>query len=227
MDAETTAVDNAVQTGDNSVEAAAAAKQTPETGAKDESVKDSAETSGQQTSKSNSKPQDELADNLSEDDKPVTDWSKVDLKLPKDAPIDEAILAAFGEQAKALGLTPKQARSLAAWQLDLAENARNELMQAGIAELRKDWGKAAEANQTAVMSLISRIDRKLGNDAFSKGLDASGATCNAAVCKGLLAIANMLSEDSFGGSDGARQQKPETATEGIENAFNEMKSRSR
>lgn len=161
----------------------------------------------------------------SPDDLPITDWSKVDLGLPKDAVIDESVLAAFGEQAKTLGLTPRQAKALAAWQLELAHNAQNELMEAGVAELRKEWGARAQANQQAVLSLISRIDRKMGNDAFSKALDSSGATRHAAVCKGLLAIASMLSEDSLGAGNGAMPPKHETALEGIENAFREMKSK--
>ncbi len=164
-------------------------------------------------------------DQQSPDDLPITDWNKVDLGLPKDAAIDEGVLAAFGEQAQALGLTPKQARALAAWQLELAKNAQNELMEAGVAELRKEWGNKAQTNQQAVLSLISRIDRKMGNDAFSKALDSSGATCHAAICKGLLTIASMLAEDSIGGGNAATPPKPETALEGIENAFREMKSK--
>ena len=173
--------------------------------------------------------QDGLAENQtpqqSPDDLPITDWGKVDLGLPKDTAIDENVLASFGEQACKLGLTPKQARALAAWQLELAQNAQNELMEAGVAELRKEWGSKAQSNQQAVLSLISRIDRKMGNDAFSKALDASGATCHAAICKGLLTIASMLAEDSIGGGNAATPPKPETALEGIENAFKEMKGK--
>lgn len=164
-------------------------------------------------------------DQQSPDDLPITDWSKVDLGLPKDAAIDENVLTSFGEQACKLGLTPKQARALAAWQLEFVQNAQNELMEAGVAELRKEWGSKAQANQQAVLSLITRIDRKIGNDAFSKALDASGATRHAAVCKGLLTIASMLAEDSLGGGNAATPPKPETALEGIENAFKEMKGK--
>lgn len=170
--------------------------------------------------------QDEGGTGLSDDDTPITDWSAVDLGLPEDAAIDENVLAAFGEKSVELGLTPKQAKALANWQLELARETREAQLEAGVAELRKAWGKKADANQKAVVALLSRIDRQLGNDEFSRAIGASGAANSPAVCKGLLAIAQMLSEDTMGrGGSGDMPIKPETALEGIENAFREMKSR--
>ena len=136
------------------------------------------------------------------------------------------MLAAFGEKSVELGLTPKQAKALASWQLELARETREAQLEAGVAELRKAWGKKADANQKAVVALLSRIDRQLGNDEFSRAIGASGAANSPAVCKGLLAIAQMLSEDTMGrGGSGDMPIKPETALEGIENAFREMKSK--
>jgi len=170
--------------------------------------------------------QDEGRTGLSDDDTPITDWSAVDLGLPEDAAIDENVLAAFGEKSVELGLTPKQAKALASWQLELARETREAQLEAGVAELRKAWGKKADANQKAVVALLSRIDRQLGNDEFSRAIGASGAANSPAVCKGLLAIAQMLSEDTMGrGGSGDMPVKPETALEGIENAFREMKSK--
>lgn len=170
--------------------------------------------------------QDEGRTGLSDDDTPITDWSAVDLGLPEDAAIDENVLAAFGEKSVELGLTPKQAKALASWQLELARETREAQLEAGVAELRKAWGKKADANQKAVVALLSRIDRQLGNDEFSRAIGASGAANSPAVCKGLLAIAQMLSEDTMGrGGSGDMPIKPETALEGIENAFREMKSK--
>lgn len=170
--------------------------------------------------------QDEGGTGLSDDDTPITDWSAVDLGLPEDAAIDENVLAAFGEKSVELGLTPKQAKALASWQLELARETREAQLEAGVAELRKAWGKKADANQKAVVALLSRIDRQLGNDEFSRAIGASGAANSPAVCKGLLAIAQMLSEDTMGrGGSGDMPIKPETALEGIENAFREMKSK--
>lgn len=170
--------------------------------------------------------QDEGRTGLSDDDTPITDWSAVDLGLPEDAAIDENVLAAFGEKSVELGLTPKQAKALASWQLELARETYEAQLEAGVAELRKAWGKKANANQKAVVALLSRVDRQLGSDEFSRAIGASGAANSPAVCKGLLAIAQMLSEDAMGrGGSGDMPVKPETALEGIENAFREMRAK--
>ena len=170
--------------------------------------------------------QDEGRTGLSDDDTPITDWSAVDLGLPEDAAIDENVLAAFGEKSVELGLTPKQAKALASWQLELARETYEAQLEAGVAELRKAWGKKANANQKAVVALLSRVDRQLGSDEFSRAIGASGAAKSPAVCKGLLAIAQMLSEDAMGrGGSGDMPVKPETALEGIENAFREMRAK--
>lgn len=170
---------------------------------------------------------DKADDNAADmEDQPIRDWSAVDLGLPEDAAIDESALAAFGEKSVELGLTPKQAKALASWQLELARETHEAQIEAGVAELRKAWGRKADANQKAVVALLSRVDRQLGSDEFSRAIGASGAANSPAVCKGLLAIAQMLSEDTMGrGGSGDMPIKPETALEGIENAFREMKSK--
>ncbi len=170
---------------------------------------------------------DKADDNAADmEDQPIRDWSAVDLGLPEDAAIDESVLAAFGEKSVELGLTPKQAKALASWQLELARETHEAQIEAGVAELRKAWGKKADANQKAVVALLSRVDRQLGSDEFSRAIGASGAANSPAVCKGLLAIAQMLSEDAMGrGGSGDMPVKPETALEGIENAFREMRAK--
>lgn len=170
---------------------------------------------------------DKADDNAADmEDQPIRDWSAVDLGLPEDAAIDESALAAFGEKSVELGLTPKQAKALASWQLELARETHEAQIEAGVAELRKAWGRKADANQKAVVALLSRVDRQLGSDEFSRAIGASGAANSPAVCKGLLAIAQMLSEDAMGrGGSGDMPVKPETALEGIENAFREMRAK--
>lgn len=170
---------------------------------------------------------DKADDNAADmEDQPIRDWSAVDLGLPEDAAIDENVLAAFGEKSVELGLTPKQAKALASWQLELARETYEAQLEAGVAELRKAWGRKANANQKAVVALLSRVDRQLGSDEFSRAIGASGAANSPAVCKGLLAIAQMLSEDAMGrGGSGDMPVKPETALEGIENAFREMRAK--
>ncbi len=52
-----------------------------------------------------------------------------------------------------LGLTPNRQRPQQAWQLELARETYEAQLEAGVAELRKAWGKKANANQKAVVAL--------------------------------------------------------------------------
>ena len=158
------------------------------------------------------------------DNAPITKWEDVSLDLPEVAEVDRDILDSFGKTAVALGLTPNQARALANWQLEAVAGKREALMEAGIKELSREWGSRAGANQRAVLSLISRIDRDLGDESFSTALGRSGATCHAGVVRGLLAVARLLSEDSMGKAGaGARAEHDETALEGLNNALREAR----
>jgi len=159
------------------------------------------------------------------DSTPITDWSSVKLDLPEGM-VDETVLGSFGKAAVELGLTPKQARALASWQLDTIAEQRQALMDAGIQQLSKEWGSKAEANQQEVLALISRIDRAAGDDSFSKALGMSGATCFPGVVKGLLSIARMISEDSIGTAGAAgMSEHDETALEGLNAALKEAQRR--
>lgn len=158
------------------------------------------------------------------DDAPITDWSTVNLDLPADAAVDPDVLDGFGKTAVELGLTPRQARALAHWQLESVAAQREALMEAGVGELSRAWGGKAAHNQQAVLSLISRIDRLTGDESFSTALGRSGATCFPGVVKGLLAVAGLLSEDSMGGGGAAGQaEHEETALEGLENALKDAR----
>ncbi len=158
------------------------------------------------------------------DDAPIRDWSGVKLDLPEDADVDEAVLGSFGKAAVELGLTPRQAKALANWQLDAVARGRERLMEAGAEELSKEWGGKAADNQKAVLSLISRIDRMTGGDGFSRALGQSGATCFPGVVRGLLAVAGLLSEDGMGKGGAAGQaEHEETALEGLNNALKEAR----
>ena len=159
-------------------------------------------------------------------DAPITDWSKVKIDVPEGAAIDQALMDDFGKAAVAMGLTAKQANALVNFQLDAIARSREGLMQAGARELARDWGSRAAANQKAVLTLITNIDRQLGNDSFSRALNDCGATCLPAVVKGLLAVANLVSEESLGrGGAAAQPEHEETALEGLQNAFTAARKR--
>ena len=138
-----------------------------------------------------------------ESDDAIKDWSKVKIDLPEGSPVDQTVLGDFGKAAVELGLTEKQAKALVEFQLEAIAKQKDRLMEAGIKELTKEWGSKIQENQKTVLTFIANIDRELGGNAFSKALDACGATCLPAVCKGLLHIAKSVSEDSMGRGGGA------------------------
>lgn len=149
---------------------------------------------------------------------PITDWSKVDLGLAKDAPVDEALLASFGEAAVKMGLTPAQAKAAINWQLEAIKEAQEAYADEQFAALKKAWGKKMAACGTKVNELVTRIDGKVAG--FSEAFAKSGAANSALVLQGLLAIATMLEEDGLGaGASGGGSEKQETAEEGILAAY--------
>lgn len=154
---------------------------------------------------------------------PITKWEDVDLGLPKDAEINQEILAQFGKQAVELGLSPKQAKALAQWNYEAGLAMRRQLLEDGTAQLKKAWGNNYEARRQAAITLISQLDRELGNDAFSKALNACGAACHAPIVLGLAHLAERLAEDSMGKSQPDGASHTESALEGLQNALAEAR----
>lgn len=156
-------------------------------------------------------------------DMPITDFSSVDLGLG-DAPVDKVVIEAYGAMCEELKLTPRQAASLAQFELRSMGEARERLTAEAIGELKRDWGKEAQANQLKIVELVKRIDQQLGGNDFSQALEASGVTCYAPFAKGLLALTEMLGEHNLGaiGGTGAGQ-KTETALDGLTEIFNKAR----
>lgn len=201
-----------------------------ETGAEAQSPPQS-EPARQETAQENAAPQSgenagaqEEQAKADPENSPITDWDKTDLGFGKDSGIDPDLYASFGKTAVELGLTPKQAKALAQWQMDSMAQAREQLYKSGAAELSKEWGTKAEHNKNQVISLVSRIDRELGNDSFSKTLGICGATCHAPIVRGLFALSRLISEDSMGKAGGAGMpEKEETVLEGLQDAFRQAR----
>lgn len=159
------------------------------------------------------------------DDSPITDWGKVDLGLPEGVSIEPELMESLGKAMIASGISPKQARELARWNLEAIGGIRERQLSRGMEELRKAWGDKAEANRVAALGVVTRIDREmaragLGEGAFSKALADSGAAFSPAIVRALHVVSQWLSEDSAGSQNGARmEEKPETALEGLNAAF--------
>lgn len=156
---------------------------------------------------------------------PLTAWAADTVSMPEGVEADAELLAGFGAAAVAAGLSKKQAQALVDWQTKYIQTQAQARLDAGVQALQKAWGARAEANQKAVLGLVSRIDRLMGDDSFSRALGESGATLHPGVVRGLHRIAQLMSEDSIGNAAGAPAEHDETAFEGLENALRESKGR--
>lgn len=157
------------------------------------------------------------------DTRPITKWEDVNLGLPEDARLSPELLADFGRQAVELGLNPKQARALAQWEYQTGLSIRQQLLESGTEQLKKAWGGRYEANRQAALTLVSQLDRELGDESFSKALNACGAAYQAPIVMALAHLAGRLAEDSMGKSQPDAASRPETALEGLENALAEAR----
>ena len=165
-----------------------------------------------------------VKDNNSE---PIQDWSKTDIVFPKDFKVNQESYASFGKVAVKAGLTQAQAQALVDWQIQEISEAKQALLEAGTEELQKEWGTKYEANQKAALGFVQRIDRLVGNEEFSKALNASGAAMHPGIVKGLYKMSEIISEDSIGAGAGAGSVQKESAYDGIVNALNEQRQRAK
>lgn len=148
----------------------------------------------------------------------AADWENLIKVLPDGA--DAALVGRFAETARAQGLSVEQARSLMAWQLSEVSALREQMTERGRAELAREWGEHAEANRQAALNVLTRIDKQLGNDGFSRAIGESGVACYPGFVRGLLALAGYMSEDSLktAASQGSSAQA-ETALDGLREIF--------
>lgn len=160
------------------------------------------------------------------DESVISDFAKFDLGLPENAAVDEETLASFGKQVEALGLTGKQAKALANWQLNAVEEYRQRLVATGKAELEEEWGGKAGQYQKSIMELLAHVNKELGSgEKFSKALERCGALCDADMMRGLKYLASLRTEDALGLQSGASAiERPETPLEALEGIFGKKKS---
>lgn len=134
---------------------------------------------------------------------PITEWERFKETL-SNPDIDQTTLDAFGRDcAMALGLSPKQARGLIDWQLDLIKKAQ-EAQDAAyektlIAEqkaIMDAWGDAKDANAKLVDLAVGRIEQV--SPGFTEAMRKLGAHNSSAILGGLLAVGKLLDEDSQG-----------------------------
>ena len=150
-------------------------------------------------------------------DEKISDWGKFQPEIPEGVEVSKEALASFGETAVAAGLTARQANALIGWQIKEIQAQQQAMYDLGKEELQKEWGPKFQANTKAVVGLISKIDRMLGDGSFSKSINSSGAGLHPGVIRGLYKLSELISEDSLGKSGaGAAPDQPEDALQGIE-----------
>lgn len=203
---------------------AAGEKNDPQTGA-DKADKEENKKQDGKSENSQDKGKEDRQDKKDDpDSQPITDWSKVDLGLPEDAQLDPELLKSFGAAAVDMGLTKAQAKAAVEWQLNAIRERREAYYNQQEKEIQKAWGKNVQANNNKIIALAARIDRMKGCENFSKALKESGAAFSADMCKGLLAIANLLDEDGITAGEGTGGgDRAETALEGITAALEEAR----
>lgn len=154
-------------------------------------------------------------------DIPIEKFDDVDLGLGE-APVDKAVMAAFGEECVKLKLTPRQAAGLAQFQLAAIEKARTELTNETLKQLQKEWGKDAGQNQQAIIALVDKVDAQIGGG-FRQVLEESGASCYAELGRALLCISEMLGEDALGPTTSTQGGGKESALDGLKAVFGAAK----
>lgn len=148
---------------------------------------------------------------------PITDWAKVDLELG-DALVDGELVESYGKLACEVGLTPKQARALAHWQLDAIDSRGRQALAEQAKILEREWGAATDANKEVVDNFCKRVARTPGLENFYEEFVRCGAAGNATMFRAMHYISQLLREDSAG-RIGGQGCVVESAEEGIRDAF--------
>lgn len=172
--------------------------------------------------KSDGKKDDSGEKETDPDEAPITDFSKADLTLRGDVPLDRELYESFGKNiVEKYGLSKKLAQEIVNLQMDHVANRQKAYDREQATALSKAWGRNEEANKKRVLSLLGRVDRIEGLEDFSKIMGDSGATGNALILRGLCEIAKLLEEDGTGaaGAGADAGAKEETAIEGIRDAL--------
>lgn len=153
--------------------------------------------------------------------KPITDWTKVKLDLPDGAQIDQGLLDSFGtEVAVKLGLSQKQANAVVNFQLRKIAEFQEAQAREQTTQLQKLWGANELANKQKVVGLLHRVCQQKGCEDFARAFGESGASGDARVLNGMLAICRMFDEDGTGpGVAAGTGDEPQDALTGIKEAF--------
>ncbi|HEY7824054.1 MAG TPA: hypothetical protein VIG24_14530 [Acidimicrobiia bacterium] len=141
------------------------------------------------------KPADDPADTVPED-------GKYDLKMPDGVEVDQALLDEIGPEFKELGLTTKQAQSLAD-KFIAAQEAKGKAQADGWSKTVADWVDTAKADPEmggakwdSTVKAASGVVGKFGNDGLKEFLNASGAGNHPEMIRFMAKVGAVISEDN-------------------------------
>ncbi|MCC6863269.1 MAG: hypothetical protein IT544_00470 [Rhodobacteraceae bacterium] len=141
------------------------------------------------------KPADgDLADKVPED-------GKYSLKMPEGVEVDQALLDAVSPDFKELGLTQKQAQTLAD-KFIAAQTKKGEEAQASWSKTLTDWVDQAKAdpeiggaNWDGTVKVATQLVGRFGNEAFCEYLNASGAGNHPEMIRFMAKVGAVIGED--------------------------------
>lgn len=150
--------------------------------------------------------------------KDASEYKLPDVKLPDGLPKNEALENGFKSLAHKAGLLPFQVEGLYKWYAESQVAEYNQLVkertdarQAAEASLRKEWGKAYDAN----IAMNDRIWKQFADDDFKTFMDESGLGNDPRFHKFMANVSKNFSPDSIGGDRGLTTKTPDEAVREI------------
>jgi hypothetical protein len=132
---------------------------------------------------------------------------KFDVKLPKDAKVNDDFMKKFKETAHGTGLLPKQAQKLVEWYLgeEAGTVKRNQEAQVqkvkdNIDALKKEWGEAFPKEVQSTMSAI----RELGGQELLDHINKSGYGADPVLVKAFNKLSKLMGEDKIRGENNTK-----------------------
>ena len=114
--------------------------------------------------------------------------------------VDDGVMSEFKKLAFESNLLPQQAQKVMDWfndkasgNMSNAQQAQEQAMTSGWADLAKEWGQGFDRNMQAAKAVI----QEFGDESFIKYLNESGLGDDPKLAKFLAQVGSNLKEDSF------------------------------
>lgn len=139
--------------------------------------------------------------------------------------IDQGMLKAYTDMAKATGLTPEQAQKAANWYVEHTQHMQQQNRQAGETYLRQLWGPDFGKNMETTRLGIATLDKFMGGD-ISTQLVHTGLADLPVMARIFHFFGDALSENSMSsGTPGVGEERPASMLEHVTTVINQSKPR--